>query len=111
MLQRFVLSHGVGVLLDLGHFNIASSILGFDKKQSVRDLCASWEKDIIEIHLSENDGKSDSHGFPPIDGWMIQCVKENNLTDRPICLEVRGSSFTSVSEHYKLIHNQLYGSQ
>lgn len=109
-LDRFA-ADNAGMLLDLGHLNIAANLLDFDKAAYIEKLSKDWMDHVLEVHLSDNAGITDSHDFPPVDGWMLNCVMEAGLQSRPVCLEARGSSFDTVISHYNAINNKLYGEQ
>lgn len=47
----------VGFLLDLGHLNLGSELLNFNKKEFIK----ATQKYIFEIHCHKNDGISDQH--------------------------------------------------
>jgi sugar phosphate isomerase/epimerase len=60
----------LGILLDVGHLRCTSQVLGFSREEFCRTL-SSW---ICAFHLSENDGREDSH--LPIDAqsWFLDIV-------------------------------------
>lgn len=76
-LNYFQEKDNVGLLLDLGHFDAASIILGFDKFKMLDDLLNRYYNRIFEIHVSENDGANDCHGVSPISSWQIDFLKGN----------------------------------
>ena len=56
---------GLGVVLDIGHMFVASRRMGYEPE----DLLNAVRKRIVGIHVSDNDGLSDTHS-PPGDGVL-----------------------------------------
>lgn len=83
----------IGLLLDLGHLNVAANRLGFDKSAALKKIFNAYPKKIFEIHISENDGNYDLHEVSQPDSWQIELVRQNKkfLDDIPIVFEWRRS--------------------
>ena len=81
----------VGLLLDLGHLNVSSHYLGFDKFKFIGELIDEFPQKILGVHLSENDGTVDSHQGALVDSWQVEVVEKNRnlLKDIPVTLEWR----------------------
>jgi sugar phosphate isomerase/epimerase len=86
-LDRYSDSPAVGLLLDLGHLNVASHYHGFDRTEFVARLFRDYPRKIFEIHLSENDGTYDHHGIPSPDSWQVAAIRENLAGDIPVTIE------------------------
>jgi len=90
-------SDEVGLLLDLGHLNIASNILNFDKYEFLEKYLKEYSGRLYEVHLSENDGKTDQHLHIEKDSWQIKVLKDiaklpiSDGSQRVYCLESRNS--------------------
>lgn len=103
----------VGMLLDLGHLNVAANILGFDKLGAIEGLLNDFGSRIFEIHISENDGERDQHLAPLGDSWQFDALSIINEfrrdTDSPIfyCLEARSSTLEDLKKSYELIEKVI----
>jgi sugar phosphate isomerase/epimerase len=88
----------VGLLVDVGHLNITSKKIGFDKKEEIEKV-----KDrIIEFHISENDGKADMHcGLTSTE--MIECVPKDVLRDKAATVELFSKSISDVKRSEEII--------
>ena len=64
----------VGILLDLGHFNISSNILGFNRNKAI-DNPTNYFSRIKEIHISENNGIKDEHLAVKENSWQLDVLK------------------------------------
>lgn len=64
----------IGLLIDLGHLNIASNYLNFDKYEYIDKLLAAYADRIYEIHLSANNGKFDQHLPMTDDDWQLEIL-------------------------------------
>ena len=108
-LQYYDKVPNIGVLLDIGHLNIASNYLNFDIHSVLKNLFTVYADRIHEIHLSENDGKADCHNMTPIDSWQIELLYENRkmLNDKPIVLEWHNSAIPLAYERFKIIRKGL----
>lgn len=85
-LAKKVGEESFGILLDVGHLRCTSRALGFSKEEYCRAL-SSW---ICAFHLSENDGRRDSHqpfGERP---WFLSVVA--SLPQAVATLELDGCS-------------------
>ncbi len=76
-LQRYADTPTVGLLLDLGHLNVSSYYLGFDKFNFIERLFHDFPDKIFEIHLSENDGTGDYHFASKAGSWQISVINDN----------------------------------
>lgn len=81
-LARDVDRASFGILVDVGHLNVAAGTLGFDRHGFI-DTVAPY---IGGFHLSANDGVTDQHrGFGP-DAWFLPRLRE--FPDAVITLEL-----------------------
>lgn len=65
---------GVGILLDLGHLNVASNLCGFDRYGYLQSVVRDHGDRIYELHLSANDGQRDRHLPLAEDDWQIDVL-------------------------------------
>lgn len=66
-----------GLLLDLGHLEVCSRKLGFDKLAFLERLLPRWSDRIFEIHLSAPDGVVDAHGINHVNEPVVVFLKEH----------------------------------
>jgi len=79
----------IGLLLDLGHLNVASAVLNFDKFKVIEEIFDRYPGKVFEVHMSENDGSRDGHGVLGLDSWQVDVIKRHRqaLEDVPIVVE------------------------
>lgn len=58
--HRILLESGIGFVVDLSHFNIIAKRYGWDENLVI-DMLSS--KNCLEVHLSHNEGRVDSHNI------------------------------------------------
>jgi sugar phosphate isomerase/epimerase len=80
----------LGMLLDLGHLNLAASVADFDRIKFVRGVLENYADKVFEIHISENDGTGDTHDIPAEDSWQLEVAGWEALRDVPVTFEWRG---------------------
>jgi sugar phosphate isomerase/epimerase len=80
----------LGMLLDLGHLNLAASVAGFDRRGFVEDILTNYADKVFEVHISENDGMEDTHDIPAGDSWQIEVAGWEDLREVPATFEWRG---------------------
>lgn len=97
------------LLLDLGHLKVSSAYLGFNFIETAEILIRKYENRILEIHLSENNGKDDDHFHImenseqyEIISRNIDRIKKYNIN---LVIESRNSSFKELGESFLLINN------
>ena len=80
----------VGLILDLGHLNVSSNIIGFDRNKFLDNYINVFSDRLQEIHVSENNGKYDEHLPIKENSWQLDYkeVKWNKWVsrDKIICL-------------------------
>jgi sugar phosphate isomerase/epimerase len=93
-LEKYSHKENIGLLLDLGHLNIASNYLGFDKYTFLDELFNKFSHKIFEIHMSGNNGTVDNHSVNEIDSWQIKFLEKNHqkIKNIPITLEWHDST-------------------
>ncbi len=91
LLERYGDNPNVGLLLDLGHLNVASYYLGFDKLEFVERLFRDFSHKLFSVHLSENDGTEDQHRGTMGESWQVSVIEENCdlLKGIPVTVEWR----------------------
>jgi len=95
-------NENVYLLLDLGHLKISAELLGFDCARAARLLFEKYNDKIIEIHLSENNARSDDHFIVYPDSIQYVIIKEyaavikrDNIN---VTIEARNSIMRELSE-------------
>ena len=81
-------SKRIGILLDLGHLNITSNTLKFDKNEFIK----KFKNRVFAIHIHENNGKKDEHRKINRDDWSVSVIKKYfSKREIPIVLESKFS--------------------
>ena len=108
-LDRYKDVPNIGILLDLGHLNLAANVMGFDKLNIVERVMAEYPDKIFEVHISENDGSRDFHNVSELDSWQIGFVMDNKkfLKDVPIVFEWRNGADTKTYQHFERLCKTL----
>ena len=88
----------VGLLLDLGHLNISSNLLKFDREKFINKYLEFFGDRLSEVHISENNGLKDEHLALKKGSWQLEAIKKikeikPTLSEKRIyCLEARNSN-------------------
>lgn len=108
-LNYFKRLSNIGILLDLGHFNIASRRLNFNRDDALNKIIKKNQRRIFEMHISENDGLNDTHNLTEPDSWQIEFLKNNKqcLKDALIVFEWHNSANRETFEKYEIIKEKL----
>jgi sugar phosphate isomerase/epimerase len=94
----------IGLLVDVGHLNVASKKYGFDKKKEIDAV-----KDrILELHVSQNNGEWDEHR-PLADGGMLDCIPKDILKSRFVTIEGFNWKIEDVKKSADIIKNLISG--
>jgi len=83
----------VGLLLDLAHLELTSSLYGCNAETFLEDIITKAGKYIKAVHLSGNDGKNDNHLPLEPGSWKFAAakrIKETKGSKIPFTLECRG---------------------
>ena len=100
----------IGLILDLGHMNISSNILEFDRMLFMEMFLEEFGDRLSEVHISENNGIEDDHLPVRIGSWQLDAIK---LIEKAIkhpqerkfyCLESRNASFMDIKKSIELIN-------
>ncbi len=98
----------VGILLDLGHLNISSNILGFNRNNAIDKLLANFFNRIKEIHISENNGIKDEHLAVNENSWQLEVLKSIASQDKQkqiiYCIEARRASEKEILNSVNLVN-------
>ena len=103
----------VGLLLDLGHLNISSHILGFNKWAFLESFLDAYGERLFEVHFSENNGRTDDHLGIDAGSWqldaakLIQTIKPASGNERVFCLESRHTKHEEIASSLHLINEIL----
>ena len=102
------LPNDVGILLDLGHFNISSNILGFNRNRAIDKLLGNFFDRIKEIHISENNGLKDEHLAVKKNSWQLEVIKAISTQDKKreiiYCIEARKASEEEMLDSVNLVN-------
>lgn len=85
----------VGLLLDLGHLNVAANLLRFDRARFLDQLLDRFADRLGEIHISENDGEKDDHLPLRPGSWQLGAladIRRAGPAGRVHCLEARNAT-------------------
>ena len=63
---------GLGILVDLGHANVSSNSLSYDRM----DFCRRVAPYTKALHLSDNDGRRDSNRAFDRDTWLVDAMAQ-----------------------------------
>jgi len=80
---RDIDSDNIGLLIDLGHLNVASNTLGFDKYKFMEKV----NPYVVALHLSDNNGCFDEHLVFDYKSWFFPIL--NEYRDRCMIIEGR----------------------
>ncbi|HOW28607.1 MAG TPA: sugar phosphate isomerase/epimerase family protein [Elusimicrobiota bacterium] len=108
MFQSLGHHDNLGMLLDLGHLNLASNYLRFDKYKAIEGLFAKHADKIYEIHVSQNDGEKDLHGILKKDSWILPLLRQLPVKDKIVTLEIRRQADQNVFDGYRLLQEVVY---
>lgn len=108
-LAYFKNNKSVGILLDLGHLNVASQILRFDKESMLDRFVDRYSEKIFVFHLSANDGYIDSHSVISVDSWQLKYLIKHKkvFSGIPVVFEWHGAASKAVYEQFQLIKDVL----
>jgi len=99
------------LLLDLGHLKVSSRILDFNYIDAVELIFEKYIDRVLEIHLSENQGKSDKHEIVYSDSIQYllmrdysDLIREKNIN---VTIEARNYSIENILESFTLLSKVL----
>jgi len=98
-LFREIPSDNLGALLDLGHLQVTSHWLKFDKYEFVDKL----KDKVFLIHVHENNGKVDEHKGLDENSWCLQIISEKFFKKVPVSLESRNLDINEIIRNKKLL--------
>lgn len=87
----------LGVLLDLAHAKVSAASLGF----SLENMTECLTPCLMEVHISENDGKRDQNLPVGKDSGLLSCLKK--IADIPVTLEVYDLSMEEIKQQVALL--------
>ncbi len=94
------LPKNVGLLLDVGHLNVSSKTLGFDKIKYIKSL----RKKIFAAHLSDNNGVEDLNEPIKNNSWFWKYIKNLNY----YTLEIKSKDINVLKNQISLTKKKLY---
>lgn len=87
----------LGVLLDLAHAKVSATSLGF----GLEDMAERLRPYLMEVHISENDGKLDQNLPVGKDSKLLPCL--GKIADIPVTLEVYGLSMEEIKQQFAFL--------
>jgi uncharacterized protein (UPF0276 family) len=93
----------VGLLLDLGHLQVTSTSLKYDKHAFIEKL----KHKIFALHINDNNGRIDTHSVITKTSWCLQVIRSSNFMNIPIILESSNDTIEQIVEQIQLIDNML----
>lgn len=106
----------IGLLIDLGHLSVSSNIMGFDKIGFMDKAIEKYGDRIYEIHLSDNDGRSDLHDCIRESSWQLTALGRFRETGARlgasgtrICVESRGLKIGEIVKCRDMIKEAMEG--
>ena len=100
----------VGLLLDLGHLNVSSNILGFERHTAIENFLEEFSDRLFEVHLSENKGLKDEHLAIKKGSWQLEALKGIQQQKLPFgetrvyCVEARNASIKELHASIDLVN-------
>lgn len=92
------LDNQVGLLLDVGHLNVSSNTLGFDRVDALQLL----NKYVEGYHISENNGDSDQHDFISNQSWFLEHLDSKKSFST---LEIHSTNYENLKVSEKILRN------
>ncbi len=102
-LFKLVNSKNLGILLDLGHLKVTSNWLKFNKDEFVDKVADK----VFEIHIHDNDEKSDLHLDIKEDSWPVKIIQKEKFKNIPICLESKISDIEGIKKSLSILNNKI----
>ena len=108
----FIKNSKIGILIDLGHLQISSNLLNFDKYEFLDKVIDLYGDKIYEVHISENDCVSDLHQRITNQSWQLDVLymfKKTGLKNRStvFTIESRNLSTEQLKNDYDLVLNKM----
>ncbi len=102
----------IGILIDLGHLQISSNLLNFDKYKFLDNVIDFYGDRIYEVHISENDCVSDLHQRITNHSWQLDVLhmfKKTGHKNRStvFTIESRNLSTEQIKCDYDLVLNRI----
>ena len=108
----FIKNSNIGILIDLGHLQISSNLLNFDKYKFLDNIIDLYGDKIYEVHISENDCVSDLHQRISSNSWQLEVLYMFNRTGHRnrstvFTIESRNLSTEQIKCDYDLVLNRM----
>lgn len=99
----------VGILLDLGHLEVAAFHCGFNYAKTLESILRDYASKIFEIHVSENDGRHDVHHVTSLNSWQLDFIQNNRdiLKQTRIVFEWHNAANAMAFKRYNEICDKL----
>jgi sugar phosphate isomerase/epimerase len=99
----------VGLLFDLGHMNVSSTILEFERDFFLDRYLDVYSGRLREVHISENGGQKDEHLAVAKGSWQLDALRRIQETKadgdglRVFCVEARNASIEELRTSVALV--------
>lgn len=108
----FIKKSNIGILIDLGHLQISSNLLNFDKYKFLDNIIDLYGDKIYEVHISENDCFSDLHQRITNNSWQLEVLNMFKKTGHKngstvFTIESRNLSTEQLKSDYDLVLNRI----
>lgn len=103
---------GLGLLLDLGHLDVAANWMGFDRDAALDRLLADHAARVFEVHLSGNDRKLDRHWPLAPSDWQLEALTRictHSGAEPVVTVEARDLSDAECAQQRDLVRSHLGG--
>lgn len=94
-----LLPNNVHLLLDVGHLNVTSKTLKFDRVDFIKK-CNKW---IRGYQLSENNGLEDQNKLVKINSWFFKYLKKNKFYS----LEIKLKDFKAAKNQINIVNRYV----
>ncbi len=96
-------NHNIGYLLDVAHLKVSARTLGFCPENFIRHTAHF----LSAVHLSDNDGSSDSNQCLHKDSWFWNSLKAHVPTSIPWVLEVYKLDIEGIKQQVELVKEMV----
>ena len=96
----------IGLLLDLGHLNVSSTIMDFDRDVFIDGYLDAFAGRLMEVHISENGGLKDEHLAVKPGSWQLEVlprIKDACAAAPVYCVEARNADADELRQSIALV--------
>ena len=93
----------LGVLLDMGHLNVAAHQSRFDPDELIHAVGSRLQA----FHVHDNDGATDSHNPIQVGSWVLDVLRRPEFAKLPIIIESKFETVTDLRRHVDWLKAEL----